>query len=345
MHRYFLTACAENRTRYQAATQQFPMREMDGVLGGARQDIVEKLTRNGAFAFRGPPIAAEIEDRTGRPSCVVSFPPAARFHLGYSSVLKEAEIWATAGASVTVILSAAEASVRGAAEEDLQARIDYSRSFLTRYFAGSIAPTIIVDREWGPFLSLELQLQNHMKIAKLNQLLGRPEDGDTLARYRISSLMATTFVFAAQMGNAGVVVPLGMNEMAYTELAKIVARKASLKEPTFTFRGQINDTTNTARMSSKTPEKALHIDETWASTATKLRRTVTNPVTPKPEQPNDGRPEGCHFLRLLAALPVADQLFEGTYLECYNGLPCRDCKSKVASTLAGADTPDPCRAG
>lgn len=329
---YFHGMHAHDLRQYADSMAQFSLKDVAGLLPQPQYaSTLSRLIENGAFAFKGP------IPKIGTPFyCVIAFPPASKFHLGYASVLKEAKIWMEYGATPLVILSSCEATLRGASAEDVNARIAYSKAFLADYFSSCADLKIIVDREEREFLNLELQVQGKINIAKLHQIMGKPAEGENLSYYRIPSLMVTTFLLAGRIAlnkNADVVIPLGMNELTYTELAKQVARKIGEKEPTFVFRGQLNDISAQSRMSSKTPEKALHIDEPIEGLVEKLKKSVTNAVPPVDGSVTIERPLGCHFLRLVSALHLPSPVLEGAYSNCMNAGKCKDCKEAINNHL------------
>lgn len=331
-HAYFQEIHAHNLRQYADSIAQFSLKDVTTLLAQPQYaSTLSRLIGNGAFSFKGPPLKIETPFY-----CVIAFPPTSKFHLGYASVLKEAEIWMEYGATPLIILSSCEAAVRGTSSEDLEARIAYSKAFLRDYFSSCHDLKILVDREEKDFLELELQVQGKINIAKLHQLMGKPSEGENLSYYRIPSLMVTTFLLAgriAQNRDASIVIPLGMNEITYTELAKQVARKMGEKEPTFVFRGQLNDISAQSRMSSKAPEKALHIDETIDGLVEKLNKTVTNAVPPVEGSVTIDRPLGCHFLRLVSALHLPSPVIQGAYSNCMNAGKCKDCKEAINNHL------------
>lgn len=334
---YFKEQHAHHLRQYADSITQFSLRDITEIFPqGMHEALVSQLIGNAAFSFKGPVPNIKIPFY-----CVIAFPPASKFHLGYASVLKEAELWIQHGAKPIIILSSCEATARGVSYNELNDRISYSKDFLEGYFSTGVKPQIIVDRETKEFQELELEVQGKINIAKLHQLMGKPAEGENLSYYRIPSLMVTTFLLAgklAQDKEASVVIPLGMNEITYTELTKQVARKIGAREPTFVFRGQINDITAQARMSSKSPEKALHIDEDISLLAEKLRKSVTNAVQPIEGNIDTGRPAGCHFLRLVSALDFMNPDITATYLNCAAGGKCKDCKETVINHLRAVGT-------
>lgn len=106
---YFKEQHAHHLRQYADSVAQFSLRDITEIFPqGMHEALVSQLIGNGAFSFKGPVPNIKIPFY-----CVIAFPPASKFHLGYASVLKEAELWIQHGAKPIIILSSCESTARG----------------------------------------------------------------------------------------------------------------------------------------------------------------------------------------------------------------------------------------
>lgn len=291
---------------------------------GLREDIRYALVRLGVWGVKN------IEAIQNNESCVLlGFKPTNNFHLGYRSILHEFRYWVGKSFKPIIVLGAIELLLETGSLQEVAVKVSWSVSELNAILGDELCRHIIVDIDSVDWSRWEALSSRFINLNKLRQLLGWGDESN-YARIRVASLMvasllAPQFFFGKPFAT---VVPIGINEAPYLELAKQVARKLGFIEPVSTYRELLSDITGLGRMSSKNLAKTLSFQESPESTITKLRKAATGGRAIEDHKRLGGVPQRCTFLRLIHQVLPENELNKGLE-SCLSGLPCSSCKNNL----------------
>jgi tryptophanyl-tRNA synthetase len=325
---FFATIQAQAYTLHKDKAKQFGIKSIyDSSLTSfweSRKDTRSALIRLGVWGVKN------IETLQVEESCVLlGFKPTNSFHLGYHSVLHEFKYWGENGHKPIIVLGATELLLETGSLQEVTFRVSRSMSELNSILGNELCRHLIVDlgsNEWSHWEALSSRF---IKLNKVKQLLGWDEK-TSYDKLRVASLMVTSFLVPQFIFGKSLVtvVPTGINEAPYLELAKQVARRLGFIEPVSTYRELLRDITGSGRMSSKHPAKTIFFQENPEAIRMKLYKVATGGRAIKEHRRLGGIPQNCFFLRLVYPILSENELNQ-CLDSCLSGLSCSICKSNL----------------
>lgn len=296
---------------------------------GEYHNVAQLLMRLGIWAFQKPDqVLSQIA--YSRPYTVmIGFKPS-RFHLGHITLAREVAWHQINGGIPIFVVSGHEAGVP-LSDQDAVNKVKQFWRIVTDVLGFDLPhPLHIYSDSYSKEISeLERQVGDALTVQKVLNLYGW-EPTSTINRLRIASTICAAFLLPQVLfPNLPSLVPIDINQVTHSELARFVSGKLNLSMPTFTYRMLLPSLLGpTVRMSIKDPRSALFLDEDRVTAESKLRKCFSGGrATAKEQSSIGGDVYVCSFFRIAETTLEISQT-SSMLSECVSGTTlCRECKA------------------